>query len=158
MYCKLVSQLPEGPLWQYEIKLDGYRAQAIHDKAKVKLLSRRKNSLNSDYPPIVAGIRELESGVILDGEIVVVNEAGRPVFNLLQHYKPGNGALLYYVFDVLAYRGRDTRGLPLDQRRRLLEAVLANASPEAIRLSAALDASREDLIAAIHQTEEWVYT
>ncbi len=151
MYCKLASQLPEGPLWQYEVKLDGYRALAIHDKNKVKLLSRRNNALNSDYPSIVAGIQELESGIILDGEIVVVDEVGRPVFNLLQHYKPGSGALLYYVFDVLAYRRRDTRGLPLEQRRLLLDAVLANASPEPIRLSAALEASREDLIAAIQQ-------
>jgi bifunctional non-homologous end joining protein LigD len=151
MYCKLVSQLPEGSLWQYEIKLDGYRALAIHDNNKVKLVSRRNNALNSEYPPIVAGIQELESGIILDGEIVVVDEAGRPVFNLLQHYKPGRGALLYYVFDVLAYRRRDTRELPLDQRRRLLEAVVANASPEPIRPSAALEASREDLIAAIQQ-------
>ena len=117
----------------------------------MKLLSRRNNALNSDYPSIVAGIQELESGIILDGEIVVVDEGGRPVFNLLQHYKPGSGALLYYVFDVLAYRRRDTRGLPLEQRRLLLEAVLANASPEPIRLSAALKASTEDLVAAIQQ-------
>ncbi len=151
MYCKLVSQLPEGPQWQYEIKLDGYRAQAIHDNGSVKLLSRRNNSLNSDYPPIVAGIQELESGIILDGEIVVVDDAGRPVFNLLQHYTPGHGTLLYYVFDVLAYRRRNTGGLKLEQRRRLLDTVLANASPGAIRLSAAIEASRDDLIVAVQQ-------
>ena len=67
MYCKLVAQVPEGPAWQYEIKLDGYRALAIHDKGKVKLLSRRTNSLNSDYPPVVAGLQEFEPGIILDG-------------------------------------------------------------------------------------------
>jgi ATP-dependent DNA ligase len=57
------------------------------------------------------------------------------VFNLLQHHKPGSGTLLYYVFDVLAYKQRDTRGLPLEQRRPLLDSVLAKASPEPIRLS-----------------------
>jgi bifunctional non-homologous end joining protein LigD len=151
MYCKLVSELPEGPQWQYEIKLDGYRAQAINDKGRVKLLSRRNNSLNSDYPSIVSGVQELQPDIILDGEIVVVDEVGRPVFNLLQHYKPGNGALLYYVFDVLAYRRRDTRGLSLEQRRKLLDAVLADVTPGVVRISAALEAPRTDLISAIQE-------
>jgi bifunctional non-homologous end joining protein LigD len=140
--------LPEGDQWQYEIKLDGYRAEAIKNKGEVKLVSRRNNVLNSDYPDVVAALQEIEDGIILDGEIVVLDEQGRPHFNLLQHYKPGAGVLVYYVFDVLAYRGRDTRALPLRTRRQIVASVLKDGI---VRQSAVLEAAAEQLIAAVRQ-------
>ncbi|MBV8071145.1 MAG: non-homologous end-joining DNA ligase, partial [Acidobacteriaceae bacterium] len=83
MQCKLVSSLPEGENWQYEVKLDGYRALAIKDNGRVDLLSRRNNNLNQRFEPVSAAMERLEDGIILDGEIVALDESGRPSFNLL---------------------------------------------------------------------------
>ncbi|MBV9266747.1 MAG: non-homologous end-joining DNA ligase, partial [Acidobacteriaceae bacterium] len=148
MQCKPVAKLPEGAEWQYEIKLDGYRAEAIKANGAVKLLSRRNNVLNGDYPDVVAALQALEDQMILDGEIVVLDEKGRPQFNLLQHYKAGAGALVYYVFDVLAYRGRDTRGLQLRQRRQILASVVEDGI---LRQSAVIQATADQLIAAVRE-------
>jgi bifunctional non-homologous end joining protein LigD len=60
---------------------------------------------------------------ILDGEVVILDEAGRPSFSLLQQ---GKGALLYVIFDVLEIDGRDVTGLPYADRRRLLEQLVDN--------------------------------
>jgi bifunctional non-homologous end joining protein LigD len=151
MQSELIAKLPEGENWQYEVKLDGYRALAIKEKSRVQLYSRRTNLLNDRFPEIAKGLEALEDGVIVDGEIVALDEAGRPSFSLLQHYKKTDAPpIVFYVFDVLAYRGRDVTSLPLQQRRELLEEVLANVT-ERIRLSAVLRASVEDLTAAIRQ-------
>ena len=86
MLCESVEQPPQGHEWRYELKLDGYRALAIKTVAGVKLISRNENDLSSDYPEIVASLRllPLRQGV-MDGEIVAVDEAGRPSFQMLQH-------------------------------------------------------------------------
>ncbi len=152
MQCKLVAELPEGSdlqheIWQYEIKLDGYRALALKDRGTMRLLSRRNNSLNSRFPTIAQAAGELEDGLILDGEVAALDAEGRPSFNLLQHHKK-DSHIVFYVFDLLAYRGRDLRELPLKLRRQLLDLVLANAS-HPIRLSPVLKAHAREVIAAI---------
>jgi bifunctional non-homologous end joining protein LigD len=73
---------------------------------------------------------------------------GRPSFNLLQHHKANAPIIVCYVFDVVAFRRRDVRQLPLQQRRGLLEEAFQNAD-EPLRLSAALEAAPQDLIAAV---------
>ncbi len=150
MQCKLVAELPEGEDWQYELKLDGYRAQAMKKGGAVRLLSRRNNLLNARFPEIADGITNLEEGVILDGEIVALDPEGRPSFNLLQHHKANGQPIVFYAFDLLAYRERDLRALPLRQRRELLDALLAEAG-DPIRNSAILTASAQDVIEAVKQ-------
>jgi DNA ligase D-like protein (predicted ligase) len=86
--------------------------------------------------------------LILDGEIVALDAKGRPSFNLLQHHKDNAEAVVFYLFDLLAFRGRDVRELPLRQRRELLDEVLASAR-EPLRISAVLDAGPKDLIPAV---------
>jgi len=147
MLAKPVADLPEGSDWQYEVKLDGYRSLAIREAAAVRLLSRRNNSMDERFPAVVEALSELETGLILDGEIVALDSQGRPSFNLLQHGK-GSAPVVYYLFDLLAFRGRDVRGLPLHQRRELLDEVIA-AAREPLRKSAVLSASLPDLIAAV---------
>ncbi len=154
MQCKLVAALPEGSdlqheIWQYEIKLDGYRALLMKDRNAVRLLSRRNNSLNGKFPSLADAASQLEDGLILDGELVALDSEGRPSFNLLQHHRK-NSEIVFYVFDILAYRGRDLRELPLQLRRQLLDAALANAN-DPIRLSAVLNAPAEQVIAAVRK-------
>jgi bifunctional non-homologous end joining protein LigD len=148
MLAKPVAELPEESNWQYEIKWDGYRALAIRHGGETALLSRRNNSLALKFPSIVAGLSTLDDGSILDGEIVALDVHGKPSFNLLQHQIEKAGALVYYVFDVLACRGRDVRQSRLTERRGLLNEILQSAR-EPVRISPILDAAPKDLVSAI---------
>ncbi|MFL6451559.1 MAG: non-homologous end-joining DNA ligase [Bryobacteraceae bacterium] len=148
MQCKLVAKLPEGSEWQYEVKLDGYRALAIRSGSHVSLLSRRNRSLADQFPEIETALASLEDGIILDGEIVTLDSNGRPSFNLLQNYTSKAANVVYYVFDQLAYRRKDLSHLALSKRREVLDALLEDVS-DPIRRSAILNASAEQVIAAV---------
>lgn len=150
MQAHIVAALPAGAEWQYEVKFDGYRALAIKRDGKVSLLSRRSNSYNVKFSPVVQALEKVEDGLILDGEIVALDEDGRPMFNVLQHYKPGSSPILFYVFDCLAFRGKDLTGLPLRRRRELLELALPKDDP-IVKLSAALSAPVPVLIDAVRE-------
>lgn len=147
MKALLVGKLPEGSGWQYEIKLDGYRALALRYPDRVALLSRRNNDLGSRFPGIAEACEALEPDTIVDGEIVALDENGVPSFNLLQNYQTTTHPIVYYVFDILVYRGRSLLKLPLRERRELLEqAVTAVKDP--VRLLGTLDAPPEKLAPA----------
>ena len=68
------TELPEGPQWTYEVKWDGYRALAMKDGSKVRLISRNQKDLTRDYPTVVGAIQTVRQGsMILDGEIVALD-------------------------------------------------------------------------------------
>jgi ATP dependent DNA ligase domain len=71
----------------YEIKWDGYRAQAIHSNLGLQLLSRRTHPFNSQFPSLLPSLQKLPKGVVIDGEIVALDGRGKPNFNLLQNYR-----------------------------------------------------------------------
>src|ERR1700730_333733 len=85
MECLPVSKVPEGPEWTYEIKLDGYRLEAVNHKGKVTVYSRRRNVLNQKFGYIADALEDLPDETILDGELVAMDEKGRSDFNLLQN-------------------------------------------------------------------------
>jgi len=148
MLVKPVSELPEGSNWQYEIKWDGYRALAIRAGGKTALVSRRNNSFVSRFPSIAAGLRTLANGSILDGEIVAFDAQGAPSFSLLQQRIENARALVYVVFDILAFRGRDVRQLALGERQGLLDAALKSAE-DSVRRAPIFDAAPKDLVRAV---------
>src|ERR1700722_20156700 len=85
MECLPVKKLPDGPEWVYELKLDGYRAQAIREADKVRLLSRNGKDLSKRFPRIVSALNHaLPANTVVDGEIVAADEDGRPSFQALQ--------------------------------------------------------------------------
>jgi ATP-dependent DNA ligase len=114
------SRLPEGANWCYELKLDGYRAQAIRTKAGVQLSSRKRNELGGRFPHLAAALSKLPVNTVIDGEIVALDADGRPSFNALQNYRSDASRIVYFAFDVLTLAGKDLAGEPLARRKAAL--------------------------------------
>jgi bifunctional non-homologous end joining protein LigD len=154
MQAKVVDQLPSGKEWLYELKLDGYRVVAVKMGDTVRLISRNENDLTRAYPEVAKGVGQLSlHDGVLDGEIVALDANGKPSFQALQH-APVTGSkprqVYYYAFDLLNLEGRDTTGLPLVERKRLLEKVLAEA-PAHVRFALSFEGDRDTVIAAIRE-------
>jgi DNA ligase D-like protein (predicted ligase) len=150
MECLAVSKLPEGSRWVYEIKLDGYRALGIKSNGSVRLLSRRNNSFNRQYPLIVEALAELPEDTIVDGEVVALDASGFPNFNLLQNYRSEAARIHFFVFDLLVCRGRDLTKLPLIERREVMRSMLKFSSGR-VRITDYLEASATDMLHAVRQ-------
>jgi bifunctional non-homologous end joining protein LigD len=103
MDCLPVSKLPEGLEWTYEIKLDGYRLEAVKNPGKITLYSRRRNVYNDKFGYVAEALEDLPDSTVLDGEIVAMDSAGRSDFNLLQNFRSAELQIHYYAFDVLMY-------------------------------------------------------
>ena len=99
MLLQPTESLPEGSNWSYELKLDGYRALAVKTGGTVRLRSRNDNDFNRHYPGVVQALEALPDETVIDGEIVALDESGRPNFNLLQNHGPAKAPIRYYVFD-----------------------------------------------------------
>jgi DNA ligase D-like protein (predicted ligase) len=140
------DSLPEGASWTYEVKLDGYRALAIKTNSRVYLRSRNNKDFNTKYPGIVKGLDPLLDETVIDGEVVAMDDAGRPSFNALQNYGSPQMPIVYYVFDVLVLAGRSVMAEPLSARRDLLRSHILPKLGEPIRECPQLNASLPDLI------------
>jgi DNA ligase D-like protein (predicted ligase) len=124
MECLPVSEVPEGPEWTYELKLDGYRLEAVQNGSYTTLYSRRKNILNKKFPYIATALKALPDGTVIDGELVALGADGRPDFNMLQNFRSAEDNIAYYAFDILVHKYRDLTMLPLSERRQILQAVI----------------------------------
>ena len=134
MLATLVDKPFDEPGWTYEIKWDGYRAIALIKNGKAELSSRNVKSFNDKFYPIYEELKTWKMKVVLDGEIVSINEKGMADFSSLQGWRSeADGQLMYYVFDILWYEGKDLMKLPLHQRREILKAVLPQS--ESIKIS-----------------------
>src|SRR5712664_3337172 len=150
MECLSVSKLPEGLEWLWEIKLDGYRALAVKAGTGVTLFSRRRKSLNRQFPYIVEALADLPAGTVVDGEVVAIDESGRPDFNLLQHFRADGSRIQYYIFDLLCWKDRDLMRVPLVERRALLKSVVVILEKR-IRIADYFEAAPNDLLAAVRE-------
>jgi DNA ligase D-like protein (predicted ligase) len=124
MDCLPAAKIPEGPEWTYEIKLDGYRLEAVKRKGAVTLYSRRKNVLNQKFGYIAEALEDLPDETVLDGELVGLDEQGISSFNLLQNFKSAAAQIHYYVFDVLMWKGKSLLDRPLHERRDILAKIV----------------------------------
>jgi bifunctional non-homologous end joining protein LigD len=150
MECLPVSKLPDGNHWIWEVKLDGYRALAIKSRIGVTLFSRRRKSLNWQFPQIVAALGDLPEGTIVDGELVAIDDRGRPDFNLLQTFRAEASRVHYCVFDLLCWKGRDLTRLPLIERRALLKS-LVSVNDMRITIWDYVEAAPNDLLCAVRE-------
>ncbi len=111
--------------WIYELKWDGYRALANIQKGKVDFYSRNGISFKTKFKELYEHLKAIPHDVILDGEVVALDETGKPVFQKLQNYqKEPSGELRYYVFDLLYLNGHNIMHLPLTERKSLLPEVI----------------------------------
>jgi DNA ligase D-like protein (predicted ligase) len=123
MECLAVKSLPDGSQWVYELKLDGYRAQAICEKDGVRLLSRNGKDLTKRFQQVTAALTDaLAPGTVVDGELVALDSDGNPNFNALQNAR-AESPIVFYAFDVLTHRGEDVKGLPLSDRLSILDSA-----------------------------------
>lgn len=124
MECLPVAKLPEGSEWSYEIKLDGYRLEAVKAGRKVTIYSRRKNVLNERFPTIAAALAGLPASTVVDGEVCAMGASGITDFNLLQNFRSAEAQIHYFAFDILVHKGKSLLKVPLDERRAILAEVL----------------------------------
>ena len=128
MDCLPVSKLPEGAEWTYEIKLDGYRLEAVRNTKEVTLYSRRQNVLNDRFGYIATALEYLPAGTVIDGEVVGLGPNGHADFYLLQKFRSAQSDIVYYAFDILVHEHRDLTRLPLSERRQILSTVIKTES------------------------------
>ena len=144
------DRLPDDPAkWEYQLKLDGYRAIAFKTGNTLHLRSRNDNDFNRRYPAVLRGLAKLPDETVIDGEIVALDEEGRPSFNALQNSIGSETSVVFYVFDLIVLSGRDVSAEPLTARRALLERKVLPTLADPVRYAGILEASLRDLIHAV---------
>ena len=127
MLATLATTPFSDPDWLYEIKWDGFRVQAVIDGAKVRTWTRGLKDAETYFPGLLSPPSWIAATqAIVDGEVVAIDEDGRPDFPLLQTKlgQRGVGGLVYQPFDLLYLDGRLLLDVPLEDRKRLLRSVI----------------------------------
>src|SRR6266851_2601862 len=120
MACLAVADLPAGSDWEYELKLDGYRAIAFKTRGRVHLRSRNGKDFSQRFWSLIRPLQPLADETVVDGEIVALDDAGRPSFHLLQNSAAHESGLC-----VLPLR-------PVDPCGRRPQRPTARSSPQAL--------------------------
>lgn len=118
--------------WLFELKLDGYRLLASKSRGEALLLTRNGNDYTAVFPEIAKAVKALPyDEIIIDGEVVVLDQQGKPRFSLLQQRGALSSPLdikaaavelpsTFFAFDLIAFEDFDLRSLPLVARKALL--------------------------------------
>jgi DNA ligase D-like protein (predicted ligase) len=147
MLCLAVKELPTGPEWSYELKLDGYRALGLKTAGHVRLFSRNGKDFSTRFPGVTRALDALPDETLIDGEVVAVDEHGRPSFSNLQNF---DRAPIFYTFDLPTLAGKNLTQHPLDERRKDL-LKLTRQLKDPIRFSETFKASAADMIAVVRE-------
>jgi bifunctional non-homologous end joining protein LigD len=147
MMATRASTLPVGDDWSYEVKWDGYRAQAVKSGSSVTLASRNLKDITRQFPGVGRAAARLRADTaIVDGEIVAIDSHGQPSFQALHHWSFEGLTLVFYAFDLLHLDGRDLMKRPLDERRAALRGVVDGSG---LLLSEPLPGSAGQITAAV---------
>jgi bifunctional non-homologous end joining protein LigD len=149
MLCTGAERLPENPEWRYEVKLDGFRAIGRKAGRTTQLWSRNQKNFARRFPGVVKALANVPEDTIIDGEVVALDEHGRPSFELLQGLGTGVPLVVLYAFDLLMLRG-DVRLWPLEDRRDQLHEIVSTL-PEVVRYSENFNVSLADLEQAVRE-------
>jgi DNA ligase-1 len=152
------QQLGDIGDWQIEWKWDGIRAQLIRRGGETFLWSRGEELVSDRYPEVTAAGDHLPDGVALDGELLVWQDGGVQPFARLQRRiglkSVGKKTLhdypvIFMAYDVIEFDGQDVRGLPMTERRSLLERLVAEADTPQLLLSPLVDVPDWDALAVL---------
>ena len=138
MLATLATAPFSDPDWLFEVKWDGYRVEAVVRPGGVRLWTRRRQDAAGYFPDLAAATGWIDAEeAIVDGEVVALDEQGRPKFSLLQDHTgirtgraPGGkrrgtpATVVYEAFDLLHLDGRSLLEVPLEERKRLLRSRL----------------------------------
>lgn len=139
MLALLKKEVPhDDENWLYEIKYDGYRIVAFIENGKARLLSRNKKDYTQKFLSIAQSLEKMAKGksMVLDGEIVVIDEKGKPDFQALQNSLRAktHARCSYVIFDIMALGADDLRQKPLTYRKEILNKTLSDL-PKNLQLS-----------------------
>src|SRR5580658_4592131 len=161
MKAQIADRLPRGDEWLFEVKWDGVRAIAFIDNESLQLQSRTGHRCERQYPELAVIPHQVAAQTaVLDGEIAVLDPKGVSQFHLIQprimNADPNSIAhmarstpVVYFAFDLLYLNGYDLRGVRLDERRKLLEQVVA---PDSVfRVSTAFAGAGEEMLEAARE-------
>ena len=154
MLATQAERLPATGEWLYEVKLDGYRAIARLSGGEASLTSRGGHDLGARFAEIRRALPHAlrTSDCVVDGELCMLDERGRPDFGLMQR---GEGSPAFYLFDLLELERQPLLEQPLERRRELLEELLVEGNP-LIRLSSDFDQGEVLMAAVLEQDLEGV--
>lgn len=139
MLATLAKAPFSAPGWIYELKYDGFRCLASRHADRVRMLSRNGNDMAERFPEVAAALRSIPVDAVIDGELVICDELGRPQWHRLQkrhvlrrpdrvrHAAAADPACIF-AFDLLWLDGEDYRRRPLLERKAALQHVLRNIS------------------------------
>ncbi len=123
--CTLTESVPVGSDWLFEMKFDGYRAQAAISGSDVVIYTRNGHDWTRQFKVILPPLRALTNGsALIDGEIVAIDSHGRSNFSMLKTGIAAGMPLKFYAFDLLELDGQDLTDLPLRERKKHLEDLL----------------------------------
>jgi bifunctional non-homologous end joining protein LigD len=127
----LVREAPSGDDWLHELKFDGYRMLCRLQRGKARFWSRNQKDWTEKFPNLSKALKALPAtAAILDGEVVVVDKAGRSSFQKLQQsMKAGAATFVFQIFDLVYLDGYNLTRTPLRERKALLEELLASVKP-----------------------------
>jgi bifunctional non-homologous end joining protein LigD len=149
MKATAVTELPEGDEWIYEVKWDGYRVLALKDAEEVRLMSLKEKNLTTAFPDVADAVRGIQAHVaVLDGEVVAVDQKGRPSFQALQN-RGSSGRdwqILYYAFDLLNLEGVSYTDKLLSERKAKLRALLEGTR---VRYNAELSGTVAEIVKTV---------
>jgi bifunctional non-homologous end joining protein LigD len=124
MLATLVKQAFTSPEYVYEVKWDGYRIIAYCLGDQVKLQSRGGEDYSKKYPSIVRALKGMSINCILDGEVVYINEEGKPDFDALQKVNGQKAPIVYYAFDLVWLDGESLMQKKLIERKKMLRKLI----------------------------------
>jgi bifunctional non-homologous end joining protein LigD len=137
MLCTLTKEVVEDGDYLYEVKWDGYRIISYIEENKVRMDSRSALDYTKKYPPVAKALKECGHDAVLDGEVVVFNEQGKPDFDALQTFNGHDTPINYCVFDILWLDGYNLMDLPLTDRKTILKELVEGN--EVLRFSESFD-------------------
>ncbi|SDE35251.1 bifunctional non-homologous end joining protein LigD [Mucilaginibacter pineti] len=137
MLCTLTKEVVPDDDYLYEVKWDGYRIISYIENKKVRMDSRSALDYTKKYPPVAKALAALGHDAVLDGEVVVFNEEGKPDFDALQTFNGHDAPINYCVFDLLWLDGYHLMNLPLTDRKAILKELVADN--DVLRFSESFD-------------------